>query len=384
MSAIERPVRVAHVIGKLNAAGVESVINNYYKNIDRTRYQFDFFVDSDGECKPPKELIELGARYFVIPPYQQIFKHITTLINIFRQNNYLIVHSSMNTLSPISLFCARVAGVPVRINHNHSTAGKGEFKRNCLKYVLRPFSRCFATHFAACSLVAGRWLFSKKMVQSGKVKIFKNAIDVDRFKYNESVRESIRKELGVYGKFVIGHVGRFCYQKNHEFLIDVFKSVHDTEENSVLLLVGTGKLKEQIENKVKTLGLEKNVLFLGVRKDVDRLYQAMDVFVFPSRYEGLPVVGVEAQTAGVPCIFSDRFTSEAVLLPDTRVLNLSASILDWRDEILNAKKISRRDTSQNIRMSGFDINKEAKVLEEYYDICISQYLNQANIEQQKK
>ncbi|MBE5917754.1 MAG: glycosyltransferase family 1 protein [Pseudobutyrivibrio ruminis] len=371
MTDYKRPIRVAHVIGKLNAAGVEAVINNYYRNIDRNKYQFDFFIDSDGECQPPKYLIELGARYFVIPPYQHIFKHVRTLIRLFKENKYLIVHSSMNTLSPISLFCAWFAGVPVRINHNHSTAGKGEFKKSCLKYALRPFSKCFATHFAACSRFAGEWLFGRKMIQSGRVKIFNNAIDVDKFKYSESIRKAIRKALGVEGMFVIGHVGRFCYQKNHDFLIDVFKSVHDVEEKSVLLLVGTGKLKEQIENKVSDLDLKKNVLFLGVRQDVDKLYQAMDVFVLPSHYEGLPVVGIEAQASGLPCFFSDRFTEESVIDSNTRVLKLDASAVVWRDEILRARERSRKDCSNSVRRSGFDIVKEAKVLEDYYDMMIA-------------
>lgn len=371
MRDIEFPIRVAHVIGKLNAAGVEAVINNYYRHIDRTKYQFDFFIDADGECPPPRELIELGARYFVIPPYQHFFKHIRTLIRLFKENEYLIVHSSMNTLSPISLFCAWIAGVPVRINHNHSTSGKGEFKRNCLKYILRPFSKCFATHFVACSRFAGGWLFGRKMMQSGRCRIFNNAIDVDKFKYNDAVRESVRNELGIEGMFVIGHVGRFCYQKNHCFLIDVFKSVHDIEEKSVLLLIGTGKLKEQIEKKVKALGLERNVLFLGVRKDVDKLYQAMDVFVLPSLYEGLPVVGIEAQTSGLPCFFSDRFTDESVIVSNTKVLKLDDSILVWRDEILRVREISRKDCSNCIRYSSFDIVGEAKVLEDYYDRIIS-------------
>lgn len=371
MSEIKRPIRVAHVIGKLNAAGVEAVINNYYRHIDRSRYQFDFFVDADGECNPPQDLIELGARYYVIPPYQHIFRHMKALIKIFKENKYMIVHSSMNTLSPISLFCAWIAGVPVRINHNHSTAGKGEFKRNCLKYVLRPFSKCFATHYAACSIYAGEWLFGRKMIQSGRVKIFNNAIDVEKFKYNEHVRESIRKELGLDGKFVVGHVGRFCYQKNHEFLIDIFKSVHDTYADSVLLLVGTGKLKEQIENKVKNLGLEKKVLFLGVRKDVDRLYQAMDVFVLPSRYEGLPVVGIEAQASGLPCLFSDQLTSECMIIPETKVRKLTESIYLWQEDILKVKDHTRINAENYLRNAGFDIKKEAFILDLFYDNCIN-------------
>ena len=221
------PIRVAHVIGKLNAAGVEAVVNNYYRNIDHTKYQFDFIIDSDGACQPPQELIDMGARYYVVPPYQKLFQHIKALIKLFKENNYKIVHSGMNTLAPISMYCAWRAGIPVRINHNHSTAGKGEIKKNIMKYCLRPFAKCFATHYAACSRFAGEWLFGKKMVESGKVTIFNNAIDIEKFKFNEKVRTEVRNKLGIEDKFVIGHVGRFEYQKNHEFLIDVFKTLHD-------------------------------------------------------------------------------------------------------------------------------------------------------------
>lgn len=365
-----KPIRVAHVIGKLNAAGVEAVVNNYYRNINHSKYQFDYYIDADSNCEPSQELIDMGARYFVIPPYQKLFQHIKVLTRLLKENQYQIVHSGMNTLAPISMYCAWKAGVPVRINHNHSTAGKGETKKNILKFCLRPFAKCFATNYCACSEYAGEWLFGKRMMKQGEVIVFRNAIDLDKYKYNENIRNEVRDELGISDKFVVGHVGRFCYQKNHEFLIDVFNEVYKEDNNSVLLLVGIGELQDEIKEKVKQLGISDSVVFLNARKDVYRLYQAMDVFVLPSRYEGLPVVGVEAQAAGLPCIISDQMTRETVIIQETKVLSLHDSTEVWSKEILNGKQIFRRDTTSDLRSSGFDIKTAAIELENYYSSCL--------------
>ena len=365
------PIRVAHVIGKLNAAGVEAVINNYYRNINHERYQFDFYIDADGACDPPQELINMGARYIVVPPYQKLPQYIAFLTKCFREKGYSIVHSSMNTLSPISLYCAWRAGVPIRINHNHSTAGKGETKKNIFKYLLRPFSKCFATHYAACSRYAGEWLFGKKMVESGRVSIFNNAIDIDRFRFNPDVRSRVRIELGLKDCFVIGHVGRFCYQKNQERLIEIFQEIYNADKNARLLLIGIGETHEGVYQMVCKRGLKDVVMFLGARNDVNRLYQAMDVFVLPSRYEGLPVVGIEAQAAGLPCVLSRQMTEETVILPETVILDLAESTKTWADTVLKMKTLCRRDTSSDVREHGFDIALEAKKLERYYDSATS-------------
>jgi len=372
MKMVDEPIRIAHVIGKLNAAGVEAVVNNYYRFIDHSKYQFDYFIDSDSNCQPPQELIDMGARYYVIPPYQKLPQHIKVLTKYFKQNKYQIVHSGMNTLAPISLFCAWKAGVPIRINHNHSTAGKGETKKNILKYALRPFAKCFATHYAACSKYAGKWLFGNKMIESGKVNIFNNAINVDRYKYNPDIRAEVRHELGIDNKFVVGHVGRFCYQKNHNFLIDIFKAVHDQSKDSILLLIGIGELVYEIKEKVNRLGLMDSVLFLGARNDVNRLYQAMDVFVLPSFYEGLPVVGVEAQSAGLPCVFSDKMTKETILLNSTIMLSLNAKSYDWAKEILKRESFIRQNVESLIREKCFDIKTEGITLTQYYDSILKQ------------
>ena len=178
MGKQQEPVRIAHIIGKLNAAGVEAVINNYYRNIDHSRFQFDYFIEADSKLEPPQELIDLGARYFVVPPYTHLKGYMSALEKQFAENKYQIVHSSMNTLTPFSLYAAWKAGVPARISHNHSTAYPGEVKKTVLKDMLKPFARCFATDLCACSRKASEWLFGKKATADGTVLILKNAVDL--------------------------------------------------------------------------------------------------------------------------------------------------------------------------------------------------------------
>lgn len=360
------PIRIAQIIGKLSAGGVESVIYNYYRHIDHSRFQFDFFIDADSTCQPLQELIDMGARYFIIPPYQKLPQYISTLVRLFKQNHYQIVHSNMNTLAVFSLFAAWAAGVPVRICHNHSTAGRGETKKNILKYLLRPFAKVFATDYCACSRYAGEWLFGKWAVRENKVTVFNNAIDLERFQFDPETRESVRRELGLEGKFVVGHVGRFCTQKNHDFLIDAFAEVYCRRNDAVLLLVGNGELFDQIAAKVHRLGLDSAVVFLGVRSDVNRLYQAMDVFVLPSRYEGLPVVGIEAQTAGLPCIVSDAITLEARETERMIFLSLHSGADEWADRICECNIFDGRNPNREVRMNKFDIQQAARDLERFY------------------
>ena len=365
----KQPIRVAHVIGKLNYAGVEAVINNYYRYIDRTKYQFDFIIDSDGNCEPSREMANLGARYFVVPPYQQQFdRHMNALIRLFRENQYQIVHSSMNALSVFSLCAAAIVKVPVRICHNHSTSAPGERKRNLIKNTLRPFAKIFPTHLCACSRVAGEWLYGKRTMEKGKVTIFNNAIDTKKYAFNPEIRKAVRAEFGFeQDTFVIGHVGRFCYQKNQEYLVDIFSELHRNYPKSILMMVGIGETQEKI--KIHSLGLDESVMITGARSDAERLYQAMDVFVLPSRYEGLPVVGIEAQCAGLPCFFSDQITNETLIIPEAQMLSPDDLPGNWAKEILKAKDKPRRNTIHEITQAGFDITSAAKKLENYYDNC---------------
>lgn len=359
-----QPIRIAQVIGKWVGGGVEAVVMNYYRHIDRNKIQFDFICDNDSTNIPYEEIEKLGGKVILVPPYQKIIAYHKEVKRIFKENNYKIVHSHINTLSVFPLYTAKCAGVPVRIAHSHSTTNKKEWKKNLLKQVLRPFSKVFATHYFACSELAGRWLFGNKEYDKGNVFLLNNAIDVDKFKYDEKARKEIRKELKIKeDTVVIGHIGRFVAQKNHTFLIDIFNEYHKLNSNSLLLLVGQGPLEEEIKEKVKELGLEESVKFLGQRNDANRLYQAFDLFLLPSLYEGLPVVGVEAQASGLLCILSESMTRETKVLNSTKFISLEKSDKEWakiiNKELTNSK---RKDTSKEITNNNFSIKKEADKL----------------------
>ena len=362
------PVHVAQIIGKWVGGGVESVVMNYYRYIDRTKIQFDFICDDDSTNIPYEEIEKLGGKVILIPPYQKVFKYHNKLKKILKEGHYKIVHSHINTLSVFSLFAAKCAGVPVRIAHSHSTTNKKEKKKNLLKQLLRPFSKLFATDYMCCSELAGRWLFGDKEYDKGNVYLLNNAIDLDKFKYNETLRKKKRKELGIKDDtLVIGHIGRFVAQKNHDYLIDIFNEIHKKNNNSVLLLAGQGPLMEEIKNKAKELNLDDSVKLLGQRNDANELYQAFDVFLLPSLYEGLPVVGVEAQAAGLLCYLSDDMTKETKVLDITKFMSLNNTPEEWANNILDdVKKYKRIDTSKEMTAKNFNIKEEAKKLEEYY------------------
>lgn len=366
----QEPIRIAQVIGKWVGGGVEAVVMNYC-HIDKSKIQFDFICDEDSTNIPYEEIEKLGGKVILIPPYQKLFRYHKELKRILKEGNYKIVHSHINTLSVFSLFAAKCAKVPVRIAHSHSTTNKKEKKKNLMKQVLKPFSKLFATDYMCCSELAGRWLFGDKLYDEKKIYLLNNAIDLHKFECNEKIREEVRKELNIDEKtFVMGHIGRFVEQKNHNFLIEIFAELYKEKPNSVLMLVGQGPLQDDMKEKVEQLELSNNVMFLGQRNDAARLYQAIDVFVLPSLYEGLPVVGVEAQAAGLLCVLSDDMTKETKVL-DTTVFNtLNQSASEWAKTILTkSNEYTRQKTNDEMKNKNFDIDTEACKLEKvYYDL----------------
>ncbi len=364
----KQPIVVAQIMGKWVGGGVEAVIMNYYRNIDKSKIQFDFICDEDSTNIPYDEIKKLGGKVIICPPYQKIFEYEKFLIDLFKKNNYKIVHSNINSLSIFPLRAAKKAGVPVRIAHSHSTTNKKEWKKNLMKQALRPFSKKYATDYFACSELAGRWLFGDRTFEQGKVTIINNAIDLDKFKYDEKLRKEKRKELEIKDDtLVIGHIGRFVAQKNHTFLIDIFNELHKTEKNSILLLIGQGPLMDEIKQKVKTLGISDSVKFLGQRDDVNELYQVFDVFLLPSLYEGLPVVGVEAQATGNLCILSSSMTQETKILNTTIFLQLTQTPNEWSTAILKSViNFCKKNNKNEISNVGFNIKNEAIKLEKIY------------------
>ena len=368
------PIRVAQIIGKWLGGGVESVVMNYYRHIDRTKIQFDFICDEDSTNIPYEEIEKMGGKVILIPPYQKVFKYHKKLKEVLKSGGYKIVHSHINTLSVFSLFAAKCAGVPVRIAHSHSTTNKKEKKKNLLKQVLRPFSKVFATDYMCCSELAGRWLFGNKEYDNGNVYLLNNAIDLDKFKYDEEKRKELNIEDST---LVIGHVGRFVEQKNHRFLIDIFNEVHKQKENSILLLAGQGPLMEEMKEKVKILGIEDSVKFLGQRNDINELYQAMDLLLFPSLYEGLGMVVVEAQISGLPCVVSTEIPKIAKVTKKITFVNLENKIKPWNEVIFKyLSNINRKNINFTDKIENYDIKKDVTKLE-------IKYINLSNGKEEK-
>lgn len=362
----EKKIKVAQVIGKWVGGGVEQVVFNYCSRIDKNKFEIDFLIDEDSAFIPREKLENVGISVKVIPPYQKVAKYQKELIELFKTEKYDIVHSHLNALSIFPLRAAKKAGIKVRIAHSHSTTNKKEKKKNLLKQILKPFSKVYATDYFCCTEHAGRWLFGNKEFDNGNVYVMNNAIDIDKFKFDENERYLKRKELGINeNALVIGHCGRFVEQKNHRFLIDVFNEVHKKREDAVLVLVGQGPLKEDIEKKVNELGLKDCVKFLGQREDINKLYSMFDLFLFPSLYEGLGMVVIEAQVAGCCCIASENVPKDTKLTDTISFINLQ-KIKKWVENSINNNKDRTKINLSNIEQR-YDIFKQVKKLEEKYN-----------------
>lgn len=371
-------IRIAHVIGKWVGGGVEAVVMNYYRNIDHNKIQFDFICDEDSTNIPYDEIEKLGGKVILIPPYQKLISYHKKLKKILKDGNYKIVHSHINTLSVFSLFAAKCAGVPVRIAHSHSTTNPKEKKKNFLKQILRPFSKIFATEYMCCSELAGRWLFGNKEYDKGNVYLLNNAIDLEKFKYDENVRKEKRKELNIDDDtLVIGHVGRFVEQKNHEFLIEVFYEYRRKNRKAKLLLIGQGPLENFIKEKAKKLKIEDSILFLEQRNDVNELYQVFDIFIFPSLYEGLGMVLIEAQCSGCFCIASDKVPEVVKVTPNIKFISLKEEKKEWCNIIENIQYPNRKEINLSELNKKYDVKNEAKKLENIY---YNKYMQDDSIE----
>lgn len=363
------PLRVLQILNHMDYGGIEAVVMNYYRFIDRSKVQFDFAVSIDSSLPQREEIEGLGGRVYLLPGISHLGRYIFTLKNIIQKNHYAIVHCHMNSLSVFPLFSAYLAGVKVRICHNHTTAHLGEGMRTAAKYALRPFCKWFATDYFACGEYAGRWMYGDKCFNAGKVYVMRNAIDIEKFGFDPAEREQIRKELGLAGKFVIGHIGRFMYQKNHDFLVDVFYEVYQRRKDAVLLLIGEGELLGQVTEKVKGMGIGDAVIFYGSCRNTEKLYHAMDVFCLPSFYEGVPVVAIEAQGNGLFVLASDKVSKEMAILEGCEIIPLNLPAGVWAVRALKHSDCpaQRGDGIFKLKNAGYSIESEAKNIQSYYE-----------------
>lgn len=340
----------------LRPNGTEKFMMNVFHNIDKTRFNIDFLLFTEEETIYTQEVRDNGGKIHILPNRKETPKKYYQELNLFfykHKDEYQAVHFCGGSLTSIApLYFAWKYKIPVRIAHSHSSYAHG-LHNKILHCINRLGIYKIATHHLACSDLAAKWFFGK-----GPSKVVNNGIDVESFRYNENVRNEMRKTQGInQDAFVIGHVGRFSSEKNHTFLIDVFQEIHKTNNKAILILVGIGELLEEIKNKVNRLGLSQNVLFLGLRQDVNRLMQAMDCFVMPSTFEGLPFVLVEAQCAGLPCYVSDNVSKKSALLPSTKFFSLTTPAKLWAQEISAIGLVANRACgAEEIISQGYSIS----------------------------
>ncbi|MEC0264419.1 glycosyltransferase family 1 protein [Paenibacillus anseongense] len=361
------PIRILQVVVNMNRGGAETLLMNLYRNVDRSKVQFDFLTSKPGVFDA--EIVEMGGRIHRIPYVSDIghTKYMQALEHFFETHpHYQIVHAHMDKMSGFVLRAAKKAGAPVRIAHSHNTSSEGGLAARAYKWVAGTFISSCATHFVACSNKAAKWLFANKV---NKAMILKNGIESEKFAFSPEVREQVRQELGLSSEsYVLGHVGRFAHQKNHSFLIDIFAKLHQEKPNAVLILAGDGPLRAEIEQKVEALHLHGKVKFLGVRSDITYLLQAFDLFVFPSWHEGFGIAAIEAQVAGLPCILSNVIPREAdVGMQLVDFLPLSNKEI-WVNKIKSIieKDTSRLEFSGVFKSSEYEIKNTAEWAEGFY------------------
>lgn len=352
--------------------GIETFLMNVYDNIDLSNLQIDFLVPGELEEKYKKKIEKRNGKVYEV---EKVKKHpiraIKQLKKLYKDNNYDVIH--MNLCNAFFFIYALPAVIANNKNtkiivHSHNNSDAEKMRH----YLLRPIMIHYTDKYLACSIDAGKWMFGKKISESGKVILVSNSIDAEKYKFDEKVRRKVRDELKINdNEFLIGHVGRFDEQKNHNFLIDVFYEYLQINKDSKLLLVGDGGLRTNIEEKVRNLGINENIIFLGVRDDVNELLQACDIFVLPSKFEGFGIVGLEAQTSGLYTIVSTGVVKELDVTNNIEHVALENGSKRWAEEIENKRKIliKREDAYKYVKKSKYDIKNLVKFIKEFYVKC---------------
>ncbi len=364
-------IRILQVVNCMDRAGIETMLMNYYRRIDRSKVQFDFLTHRDKKGDYDDEITALGGKIYHAPRLypQNYIKYKNYMDRFFQEHpEYQVVHSHIDAMSAFPLYCAKRNHVKVRIAHSHNTSIDRDFKYP-IKMLARHKINHYATDFWGCGRDAVRFLFGEKVFLDHNYTVLHNAIDAKVFQYNSETRKMIREQYGIdEGDVAIGNVARFTRQKNQSFLIDIFAEMKKLDSRVTLLLAGTGEDLEKIENKVRENNLGDSVKFLGVIDNVPQLLQGLDIFLLPSLYEGLPVVGIEAQAAGLITVASDTITDETKVTESFKQIDLNASASVWAEKILDLyKNAGKRESAyEEIKQSGYNIDEEVSKLGNTY------------------
>ena len=362
-------IRILHSVSNMDRAGIETMLMNYYRHMDRGLIQFYFLANKQKPGDYDEEIRAMGGRVWVspglspvkYPAYMAFMKQL-----LAEHPDIRVLHAHNEAMGFYALRGAQRAGLPVRIAHAHNTCIVRDYKWP-LKMVCKAMLPLSATELCACGTDSGVYFFGKRRWES-RGRLIHNAIEVERFRYQEELRARMRREAGLGDAPVVGHVGRMNVQKNHKRLLEIFAELSRRMPEVQLVLIGIGELEQAVRQQARSLGVAERVHFLGLREDVYAWYQAMDVFLMPSLFEGLPVVGVEAQASGLPCVFSDAVTEEVVLLRDSCRIPLHASNAQWADtlEKLLGTVHDRTRGAAQVAQAGFDIVQEAEKLTAWY------------------
>lgn len=373
---MSNPIHVLHAVGNMGMGGYETLIMNIYRNIDREKVQFDFMIHTAHEGEYAEEIKSLGGHIYHMPVliqkpkvyYWRYFEYKKALNDLFREHSeFSIVHGHMTNTASIYMPIARkYPNIKACIAHSHQSEATPGLQGKVTNFLQRNLSKV-ATDCFACSEKAAEWIYPEEMIRDNCVKVIRNGVETRRFHFNPEVRNKTRVDLGVQDKLVFGNVARFKRQKNHEFLIEIFREIHKLRPDSVLILVGIGELLEPTKEQVRSYGLEDSVLFLGGRSDIPDLMNAFDMFLLPSLFEGLPLVGIEAQCTGLPIVTATTVSQETDVTGNVRFLSLNDSSLEWAKEILQFYESStRKDLADLVKAKGYDIQSTADWLQEFY------------------
>ena len=360
--------RLLCIVSAMNAGGAETFLMKIYRGLDKEKYQMDFCVNSN-ENFYAEEIKKLGGKIYVIPlKSKNPIKFFKAMKKVVNENKYeYVLRISCHSLSVIDLLAAKSGGAKHLIMRS-SNASSGCRAKEFLHKTFQFLPKSIPDIKLAPSKLAAEYTFGKKQVENGQVTILNNGLDIKLFKFNNEIREKYRKELNIEDKFVIGHVGRFNEQKNHNFLIQIFNEIKKKQDNAILLLIGQGELENKVKQQVHEYGLDDSVVFLGVRKDIPNLLFSMDLFLFPSFFEGMPNTVIEAQTTGLPCLISDSITAEAEVTKLVHFESLNKSADEWAEALLNISKekvfSNRECAAEKMKEKGYDINDCIKKFEE--------------------
>lgn len=370
-------IKVAVIGGPILSGGKKNLIMEYFRHMDKGLVQMDIICNDDSNAIPTDEIESLGGRVFIVPSFKNLKGHTDELYKLFVKEKYDVVHAYNSMMNLFPMYAAKKTGIKVRISESLSMAAPGEWK-TYIKYMLRPLAHLYCNYYMACGKDCGIFQFGQKDYDEGKIAIFKTAINTEFNSFQPELRDKTRQKYDWMSKVVYGFIGRFEHQKNPLFLIDVMHEIRKRQENAHFVIIGAGILEEEMKMRIHEYNLQDSMSWLGRREDIQQFYNAFDAFLLPSRYEGLPVVGLESQSCGLPMFFSTAVTPEASACELGHFIDLKEGASGWAEKIIPIVEMNiplRRSHAQEVANAGFDSKTEALRLQQYYFDALEEQSN---------